>query len=133
MTRKVDEYMKKVSGLMVTTDTNMVEVLRLMLQQKSSVVIVTDVNRMLQGIITGSDVVLHLERAIDSSTLKTGAAEHVMTRGVIGLPAGTSMLDAIEKMFRHRLHSIVITRGYEPVGLLTQLDIIRWWVDEHTK
>lgn len=131
MSKKVDEYMKKTSGIMVTTDTYMTDVLKLMLQQKTPVVIVTDVNRMIQGIITGSDVVLHLEKAIDSSTLKTGFAEHVMTRGVIGLPLGTSMLDAIEKMFRHRLHAIVITRGYEPVGLLTQLDIIQWWVDEH--
>lgn len=130
MSKKVDEYIKKVGGLMVTTDTNMTDVLKLMLQQKTPVIIVTDPNRSLQGIITGSDVLLHIGRDFNSDVLKNGTAEIVMTRGVIGLPVGASMLDAHEKMFRHRLHALAVTRGFEPIGLLTQLDIIQWWVDQ---
>lgn len=134
MGKKVEDYMKDISKIVVTMETSMIDVMRKMVEQNSQAIVVADSNHELEGIITGSDIIRELERAIDSSRLRDGRAEHVMTsRGKLAkVPEGTLMIEALEVMFRERRHSLVITKNFSPTGILTQTDIVKWWLEEHS-
>lgn len=131
MGKQVKEYMQDASGITVNVDMLMIEVLKKMIEQKSPVVVVTDAVRTLEGIITGSDVIRELEKDVDSSVLRDGVAKHVMTPRPFFVAGDTLMIDAVDKMFRMRLHYLVVTGEYEPVGILTQLGVVKWWLEEY--
>jgi CBS domain-containing protein len=131
MNTKSKLYFSDISNLVVTDDTPMQQVLKIMAKNKFSTVIVTNANRELEGIITGSDIVRELEKSMDSPVLLEGAAKYVMTNHVETVVEDAIMLEAIDKMFRRQLHQLVVTRGFNPIGLITQLDVIRWWSDRH--
>lgn len=134
MGKQVRDYMMKdVFKVMVTTDTSMVDVIKKMTQHNSHAIIVTDINKELEGIITGTDIIRELTRAIDSSILRDGLAKDVMTPKPRVVAEGTLMIDAVDKFFRDSHHALVVVKEYEPVGILSQLDIARWWLDEHSQ
>lgn len=131
MGKRASDYMRDVSKIRVATDTRMTDVLQLMVEQNTTSVVVVDVNLDLKGIITGTDILRELERDLESSRLLEGIAEHVMTRRIISVTDRTLMIDAADQMFRGRFHTLVVTRDFEPVGIITQLDIARWWLEEY--
>jgi len=49
----------------------------------------------------------------------------LMTRDVVTLDVNMSILDAIEKMTKYSIGSLIITEVGDPVGILTERDIIK--------
>ena len=125
--------MRDVSKISVTQSKSMIDVITMMIDQKSREIVITDPHHNIEGIITGTDIVREIERAIDSSRLLEGTADFVMTERPTSVPTGTLMIDVVDRMYRHGLHVIVVTENYEAIGIITQLDVIKWWLEEYGK
>jgi CBS domain containing-hemolysin-like protein len=132
MGKKVEDYMTPISRIVrVTTDTQMITILKEMTRKKSREAIVTNAQREIEGLITTTDIIREIARELDSSTLKDGTAAMVMTKKPGSEHKGMLMIDAVDQMDRRRIHSLVITDEYTPIGVLTQLDVARWWLEEY--
>lgn len=131
MGKKAEEYMQDVSRVSAAKDASMIDILSIMREQKAREIIVTNSNHEIEGIITGSDIVREIERTLESSRLLEGTAEYVMTGRPTSVEVGASMIDVVDQMFRKGLHCIVVTKGYQPIGIITQIDVVRWWLDEY--
>lgn len=132
MTGKVDEYMRKsIARITVTLDTPMLKVIKIMIEENTQAIIVTNADHELEGIITGTDTLREMARNIDSPVLRKETARNVMTTPPISVPTGTFMIDAKELMFKRGIHTLVVTKGFTPIGYLTQPDFDRWWLEEH--
>lgn len=129
--KKVEEYMSPISDRMVTTETSLMEVVKLLAMHKQGAIIITDDNKEFEGVISGTDLLRQLEKNIESSVLLDGLAKHIMTKkgraATIG--EGTLMVEAVDEMTAARVHSLIVMRVYQPVGILTQGDVLRWWYE----
>lgn len=128
--KRVKDYMRDISKITVTTDMKMADVLSIMLQTGTPAIVVTDVNHQLQGVITTTDVTFEMARQIDSSKLHN-EVEHLLTDEPIWVTEDMLMLDALDKMVRRTVRTLVVTRGFVPVGILTQWDVIGWWSEQY--
>ena len=136
MLKKAKDYMIDVVDRLVQYDTPMGEVMDQMTSASFQAVIVVDENGHPMGIITGSDLVREIVRELKSSVLSTGIAQFVMTRPVVSVPEDSLMLDTVEIMFKTRFHTLLVTTTpnegrSKPVGLLTQIQVAKWWRDEY--
>jgi CBS domain-containing protein len=57
--------------------------------------------------------------------METTRVKDVMTKGVIGVDVSTPILEAAKEMERRDISSIVILDGGEPVGIVTEKDLVR--------
>lgn len=48
----------------------------------------------------------------------------VMTRDFVGVSEGDDLLPTVELMLRENVESVVVVRGQEPVGILTERDVL---------
>ena len=78
-------------------------------------------NRKLAGIITMSDVAKAIEKELPLST-KVSA---VMTTDVVEAPSDIQLFEVIRRFKEREIGRLIIVEGGEPVGILTQSDIIR--------
>lgn len=51
--------------------------------------------------------------------------EDFMTRGIITISVKASIIDAINKMVKYNIGSLVVKRGNEFVGIITERDILK--------
>ena len=49
----------------------------------------------------------------------------VMTPAVHQVPATAPVAEAARIMVEHHIHRLVVTRGHEPVGIITSIDLLR--------
>lgn len=106
------------------------EVIRMMLESGSRVVLCVDVNLHVKGIVSGTDYIREIDRDVTSSRIINGNIENLMSPDLRYVTEDTIMVEVVEKMNRYHLQSIVVMRGMEPKGVINQLDLLRWWHDE---
>lgn len=131
MAKTVKDYMSP--AIEKTLGTPVRDAIASMVTEKCRVIVVTNPNHHVRGIITGTDIIREIERDVNSSRLTQGRVENIMSsveQSIIYVTEDSIMLDAVEKMHRHHLQAPIVLRGLEPVGVLYQLDVIRWWHDE---
>nr|WP_281719787.1 CBS domain-containing protein [Nitrosomonas nitrosa] len=134
MGKKAKDYMLEIPDVTVTTQTSLIDVMTIMVENNARTIIVTDTNREIKGIITSSDILRELSKEIQSSILRGGAAEHVMTKRlrVPDVSENTLMLDVAEEMAHNDVFSIVVMKQFQPVGIITSLEVFKWWLEEHS-
>lgn len=49
----------------------------------------------------------------------------VMTPAVHQVPATALVVEAAQIMVEHHIHRLIVTRGHEPVGIITSIDLLR--------
>lgn len=132
MSKTVTDYMLDITTSVVTEDTLVLDAVKSYLEYESHIIIVTDATRKrLVGIITPTDLIKEIRSNTESSNLKTGNLKAIVNAEFISRAVDTLMLDAMDIMGRRGIHTLVITRGFEPVGLITQHSIVQWWFEEY--
>lgn len=114
----------------VTTDTSVIDTLKLMLEKDSRIIVIVGTDNKLVSVVTGSDIIRELDRTTTSTKLLRGHVEHVMSkRPMFTIQETALMVEAIEVMNRHQVHDMIVCKETVPTGILRQLDIIRWWME----
>jgi predicted transcriptional regulator len=75
----------------------------------------------LEGIITLSDVI----KAIDDNIPLTAKINTVMTADVVKASGDVQLFDVIGRFKERKIGRLVVVDGDQPIGILTQSDIIR--------
>jgi predicted transcriptional regulator len=75
----------------------------------------------LAGIITISDITKALERGLPLET----HLPKVMTHDVVEVPSDIKLFEVIRRFKEREIGRLIVTENGEPVGILTQSDIIR--------
>lgn len=130
MSKTVADYMDPIE--IVTLDTPCSEIITLMRNKNTRIVAVCGVNMRIKGIITLSDILKQLANDIRSENLIKGLAEDIMTDydHIVCVREDMIMLQALREMTTNGVHSLVVTKGFQPTGVLHQSHFIRWWQDE---
>jgi len=103
----------------VSGETNIVTVARLMQAQHTSSVLVQDGTRL--GIFTNTG----LQRAVlDGRSLDTLAVRELATFQLVSIAPDAPLFDALTLMIQHQVHRLVVSDGQRIVGLLEQLDLL---------
>ncbi len=133
MSKTVANYMDSIE--IVTLDTPCIDIVKLMIEKNIRIVAVCGVNMRIKGIITLSDILKQLTNDIRSPNLTTGLAEDIMTDydHIVCVREDIIMLQALREMTSNGVHSLVVTKGFEPTGVLHQNHFIKWWQDEVMK
>ena len=104
---------------LVSGDTDIVSVARLMQAQRTSSVLVQDGMR--RGIFTNTG----LQRAVlDGRPLATLAVRELATFQLVSIAPTAPLFDALALMIEHQVHRLVVADGERVVGLLEQLDLL---------
>lgn len=130
MSKTVADYMDPIE--IVTLDTPCSEIITLMRDKNTRIVAVCGVNMRIKGIITFSDILKQLANDIRSANLIKGLAEDIMTDydHIVCVREDMIMLQALREMTTNGVHSLVVTKGFQPTGVLHQIHFIKWWQDD---
>lgn len=86
-------------------------------------IIIVDGKGHLAGLVTQTDLRNHLGSAY---YIKLKTIEDIMNRDVITAQYDQKLLEAVETMYERNLGCIIICRGEQPVGILTERDILNF-------
>lgn len=131
MGKRVSEYMEDISSVTFTTDTPSLDAIKNWIDENSAALIITDANRNIQGIVTGTDIVREIARQLESAKMLEGSIEYIMTENPELITENTLMIDAVDRMDRKKIRSLIVTKGFNPVGILTQWGVCKWWFEEY--
>lgn len=106
------------------------EAIQKMLQANSRVLVVTDLlSGTIEGLLTATDILREMSRG-EQRLLQVNVARLMTPRQrLVALAEDSVMLDAVEHMSRNNLHAIVILNALRPVGVIHQMEVLRWWQD----
>ncbi len=106
------------------------EAIQKMLQANSRVLVVTDLlSGTIEGLLTATDILREMSRG-EQRLLQVNVARLMTPRQrLVALAEDSVMLDAVEHMSRNNLHAIVVLSALRPVGVIHQMEVLRWWQD----
>ncbi len=108
--------------LTASLDMDYREAYQLLLQHRFRHLVVTDLDGLLVGIITGTDFLSHLGLEYFMEFKSVG---QVMSRDVVTLKSSLSVFTAVKLMNDRRISSLVMEdKGY-PIGIITERDLLR--------
>jgi CBS domain-containing protein len=102
----------------VTPDTTIIEAAKLMISEKSRILVFVDVNKLV-GTITASDML----RAF-GETDSTPSLEKVISTKVYHCVFDTTILDAVKLLGEKNIGSVIVTRD-SAYGIFTQRDLVK--------
>ena len=130
----------------MTTD----ELVRFLTEREISGAPVVDGQGRLIGVVSMTDIGRHLAEPSDFASPASPAFYHdaaddlsledlgqryveeravtvrdVMTPAVHQVPATALVAEAARIMVEHHIHRLIVTRGHEPVGIITSIDLLR--------
>lgn len=108
--------------LCATSDMDFRAAYRMLQEHGFRHLVVVDASDCVLGIVTEGDFLHHLDTG-DLSEIKTLAK--VMSSTVATVSVDDSLSDAVAIMHQHRYSCVVITRGPNPAGILTERDVVR--------
>jgi acetoin utilization protein AcuB len=121
--------------LTVGIDTTVVEARRMMVEHRFRHLLVTDVGR-LAGIITDRDIRLNLPSPATSLSvweinylLARMTVGSVMTTAVITVDPNRDAVEAARIMLDHKIGALPVVDAGTVVGIMTETDILRAFVD----
>ncbi|OPZ90632.1 MAG: Arabinose 5-phosphate isomerase KdsD [candidate division TA06 bacterium ADurb.Bin417] len=117
LTRLVDDLMRPASKMpRVSEGVPLSAALKTMSQGDLGLVVVTDADGLLAGILTDGDLRRHL---IEKDSIKDFRVEDLMTRKPKTIKAGSLAVNAVRIMEKHEITAlIVVDRGNRPVGVI---------------
>ncbi|MBI1280732.1 MAG: CBS domain-containing protein [Anaerolineaceae bacterium] len=118
------------SPVCVTVGTPNAEAIRAMLSGNSRILIITDVNMHVKGVVSGTDFIREFDHDVTSARILKGNVENLMSTDLHYVTEDTIMIEVVAKMNRYHLQSIVVLHGLEAKGVIHQSDLLRWWNDE---
>ncbi len=109
-------------------DVMLAEAIQKMLQAHSRVLVVTELlSDTIEGLLTATDILREMSRG-EQRLLQVNVARLMTPRQrLVALAEDSLMLDAVEQMSRNNLHAIVVLNALRPVGVIHQVDVLRWW------
>ncbi len=133
MGKFVQDYMSRVYT--IKKDTPIKDAIKYMLEEATRIALIVDDIGCVKGIVTGTDLVREGYGFLSSSKSLDGTIEHIMTTTVFfQMPENTLMVEAVKTMANQRAHDMVVVKisplGIMPIGILRQLDAMRWWWEE---
>lgn len=102
----------------VTSDTTVIEAAKLMISQKSRILVFADQDKLV-GIITASDMLRAFRKTIISPTL-----DKVISTQIQRCPYDSSILDASKILYKKKIGSVIVPKG-STHGIFTQRDLVR--------
>jgi CBS domain-containing protein len=122
MAQQIEDIMTK-HVHSVRSDTSLLDVARVMRDQKIGDVLVTNRDGTLRGIITDRDIVV---RAVASgkSLDRTQVAE-ICTDNLVKLSPTSTVEDAVKTMREHAIRRVPVVQDGQPVGIITIGDLAR--------
>src|ERR1035438_3760447 len=88
--------------------------------------VIVDENKLLLGLVSETDFRIHINLAALAGRRQIAA---VMSRSVFSLPPEASLRDALNLMQSHRDTCVVVVENEQPVGIVTERDIVRLYAN----
>lgn len=125
------DYMSR-SLISVHADTPLDQVSKILAERDISCVIVLDADGAPCGVVSSTDVLRDALREVAQGHRDTvrRLSRDVMSTSIIGIDEGQSVREAAEAMVIHRIHRVLVSRGDEPVAVLSTRDVMRVIVAE---
>lgn len=119
--RRVADVLARVP-VTVTLTTPIREAATLMGGERISSLVVTDPSGRPVGILTDRDL---RNRVVSAGLDPATAVEAIMSRPLITIDAGASLLDALEAIIRHGIHHLAVMKEGRLIGVFTDTDLLR--------
>lgn len=116
----------------ISQNISVIEALQVMRDKSVGWLVVVTPNHHLQGIVSASDIIRTLDNDISSPKLLQGLVKDIMIHpdDIAYVDDNDVMAVAIRKLAHRNLRAIVVMKGLECIGVLDQLTIINWWLQE---
>jgi CBS domain-containing protein len=120
------DYMSR-SLISVHADTPLDQVSAILATRDISCVIVLDPQGAPCGVVSSTDLLRDALREMAQGHRDTEPrlSRDVMSTSLIGIDEGQSVREAAEAMVIHRIHRVLVSRGDEPVAVLSTRDVMR--------
>jgi CBS domain-containing protein len=122
MAQQIEEIMTKELHT-VSSDATLLEVARLMRDQRIGDVLVTNGDGMLRGIVTDRDIVVRADA--ESKPLDRTQVAEICTDQLVTLSPDSSVDEAVKIMREHAIRRVPVVRDGHPVGILSIGDLAR--------
>jgi CBS domain-containing protein len=115
------------SLISVHPDTPLDQATRILAERDISCVLVLDAAGAPCGIVSSTDILRDALRELSQGHRDPTPrlARDVMSTSLIGIDEGQSVREAAEAMVIHRIHRVLVSRGDEPVAVLSTRDVMR--------
>ena len=115
------------SLISVHADTPLDQVSSILATRDISCVIVLDAAGAPIGVVSSTDILRDALREMAQSQRDPAPrlSRDVMSTSLIGIDEGQSVREAAEAMVIHRIHRVLVSRGDEPVAVLSTRDVMR--------
>ncbi len=123
------------SVITISNEATLVDAAALMLEQRISALVVVDHSNHMVGVISQTDLLRALQEAPDLDAITHRSVSAYMTREVVSCAPHKPLAYAMGLLREHRIHRLVVvetraggrfvTDRMQPVGILSQTDIVR--------
>jgi|GEM_PF-4937442 len=114
----------------VSEDALASKILGEMLEKRIMSAIVVDGQR-IKGIVTSTDFVDAIADHEHGEWLVRTPLSEIMATALIYVKPTASVLEVAKKMHQSRVRHIIVMDVFEPIGIISHIEILTWWHSSH--